>query len=162
MTRQVNPVVFLSCFSCFSCFSWLSLCASALAAEPQTITIKDWTGRGFPPDLVSYAIDAPPDGSKSLRLLDADGKPVPANEPRSVQKANSYQLDFKTNPLRPRALECNAFGVKKFGYGSAGLYPNFCLSDSLRRRRYSPEPRVSERRSRDRHPGLHRQIAVLP
>ena len=55
----------------------LSLCAGALAAEPQTITIKDWTGRGFPPDLVNYTIEARPDGGKSLRLLGADGKPAP-------------------------------------------------------------------------------------
>ena len=54
----------------------LLLCASALA-EPQTITIRDWTGRGFAPDLVNYTIAAPKDGGRSLRLLDADGQPVP-------------------------------------------------------------------------------------
>lgn len=47
------------------------------AAEPQTIALKDWTGRGFAPDLVNYTIAAPADGGKSLRVLDADGKPVP-------------------------------------------------------------------------------------
>jgi hypothetical protein len=34
--------------------------------------------RGFAPDLVNYTIDAPSDGGKSLRVLDADGKPLPA------------------------------------------------------------------------------------
>ncbi|MBM4035500.1 MAG: hypothetical protein FJ291_27475 [Planctomycetes bacterium] len=55
----------------------LSAAAPLPATEPQTITIKDWTGRGFAPDLVSYTIAAPKDGGKSLRVLDADGKPVP-------------------------------------------------------------------------------------
>ena len=55
----------------------LPFCVGALGAEPQTITIKDRTGRGFPPDLVNYTIEAPPDGGKSLRLSDADGKPMP-------------------------------------------------------------------------------------
>ena len=54
-----------------------ALLAGTLAAEPQTITIKDWTGRGFAPDLVNYTIDAPADSGKSLRLLDADGKSLP-------------------------------------------------------------------------------------
>ena len=47
------------------------------AAEPQTTTIKDWTGRGFAPDLVDYTIDAPKDGGRNLRVLDVEGKPVP-------------------------------------------------------------------------------------
>ena len=47
------------------------------AAAPQTITLKDWTGRGFAPDLVNYTIETPADGSKSLRVLDAAGKPLP-------------------------------------------------------------------------------------
>lgn len=39
------------------------LAASPLpAAEPQTIALKDWTGRGFAPDLVNYTI--PADGAR--------------------------------------------------------------------------------------------------
>ena len=52
--------------------------AVAAVADPQTITLKDWTGRGFAPDLVNYTISAPADGSKSLRVLDANGKSLPA------------------------------------------------------------------------------------
>ena len=44
------------------------------AVEPQTITLKDWTGRGFAPDLVNYACD----GKRvdRLRLVGPDGQPV--------------------------------------------------------------------------------------
>ncbi len=47
------------------------------AAEPQTVTLKDWTGRGFPPDLVTYAIPAQADGGRNLRVLDAAGQSLP-------------------------------------------------------------------------------------
>jgi len=50
-----------------------ALAGAALAAESQTITLTDHTGRGFPPDLVTYTIDA----GITPRVLDADGKPVP-------------------------------------------------------------------------------------
>ena len=55
----------------------LLLCGNAYAAGPQSITIKDWTGRGFAPDLVSYTIDEPANGGRGLRVLDADGKFLP-------------------------------------------------------------------------------------
>ena len=47
------------------------------ASEPLTITLKDWTGRGFSPDLVNYTIPAPADGGKGVRLLDSAGKSSP-------------------------------------------------------------------------------------
>jgi hypothetical protein len=50
---------------------------AAVAADPVTVTIRDWTGRGFPPDLVSYEIPSPADGGRGIRVLDADGRPVP-------------------------------------------------------------------------------------
>ncbi|MCX7935772.1 MAG: hypothetical protein N3A66_11005, partial [Planctomycetota bacterium] len=50
---------------------------AAFAAEPLTISLKDWTGRGFPPDLVNYTIEMPKDSGKNLRVLDAAGKMVP-------------------------------------------------------------------------------------
>ncbi len=59
-----------------SVFFWLAL-AAALPAAPVTLTIKDWTGRGFAPDLVSYTIDLPADGGKALRVLEADGASLP-------------------------------------------------------------------------------------
>jgi hypothetical protein len=50
---------------------------TASAAETLVITIRDWTGRGFAPDLVNYAIAASKDGGKNLRIVDGDGKPLP-------------------------------------------------------------------------------------
>jgi hypothetical protein len=50
---------------------------TARAAEPQVITLKDWTGRGFSPDLVNYSIPAPADGGKKLRVLDSAGVSLP-------------------------------------------------------------------------------------
>ncbi len=47
------------------------------AAEPKTITLTDWTGRGFAPDLVQYTIGAPADGGKLLRVFDAAGASLP-------------------------------------------------------------------------------------
>ena len=49
----------------------------ASAAEQQVITLKDWTGRGFAPDLVNYSIPAPADGGKKLRVLDPAGVSLP-------------------------------------------------------------------------------------
>jgi hypothetical protein len=51
---------------------------AAHAAVPQTVTLKDRTGRGFAPDLVNYTIPAPADGAKGLRVLDAAGQSLPA------------------------------------------------------------------------------------
>ncbi len=53
--------------------SALLLCNGALAAEPQTLTLTDRTGRGFPPDLVNYTLEA----GAAPRVFDAEGKPVP-------------------------------------------------------------------------------------
>ena len=53
------------------------LAADGSAAEPQAVTNRDVTGRGFAADLVNYTIDAPADGGGSLRVIDADGKPLP-------------------------------------------------------------------------------------
>lgn len=55
----------------------LGLQTGAQAAE-RTLTIKDYTCRGFAPDLVQYQVDAL-DGKQAakLRLLDAAGKSLP-------------------------------------------------------------------------------------
>lgn len=47
------------------------------AAEPETLTIRDWTGRGFAPDLVHYTLDTPADGGAGLRVRDANGTSLP-------------------------------------------------------------------------------------
>lgn len=51
---------------------------AAVAAEPVALTIRDWTGRGFPPDLVTYEIPMPAAGGGGIRVIGADGQPVPA------------------------------------------------------------------------------------
>ena len=51
----------------------LGLGGISAGAEPQSITLKDWTGRGFAPDLVNYTIDA----GRAPRVFDADGKSLP-------------------------------------------------------------------------------------
>jgi hypothetical protein len=44
----------------------------------RRIDFSDWTvQRGFAPDLVNYAIDAPADGGRGLRLFNADGDALP-------------------------------------------------------------------------------------
>jgi len=65
-----------------SAFALLTLALHAFpllakAAEQQVITLKDWTGRGFAPDLVNYTIPAPADGGKKLRVLDSAGVSLP-------------------------------------------------------------------------------------
>jgi len=47
--------------------------ATATALPAQTITLRDWTGRGFAPDLVNCTIEA----GQSPRVFDGDGTPVP-------------------------------------------------------------------------------------
>ena len=48
--------------------------AAAFAAE-QTITLRDWTGRGFAPEVVGYEVPAA--GAEKLRVAGPDGKPLP-------------------------------------------------------------------------------------
>ena len=70
--KQTNLLTHLATLAITTGFGF-----TANAAEPQTITLKDWTGRGFSPDLVNYTIPAPAAGGKGLRVLDAAGKSLP-------------------------------------------------------------------------------------
>jgi len=63
--------------SALTCLLGLGSALTASATAPPTITLKDWTGRGFSPDLVNYTIPMPADGGKGLRLLDANGMSLP-------------------------------------------------------------------------------------
>ena len=47
------------------------------AARESSIAIRDYTGRGFPPDLVQYRADVSRRARKRLRLYDAEGQAVP-------------------------------------------------------------------------------------
>ena len=51
--------------------------ASTSHAGEQKITIRDYTGRGFAPDLVEYNINAPAKTWEALRLVGEDGKQIP-------------------------------------------------------------------------------------
>jgi hypothetical protein len=67
----------ISCVLAAGLLAGLFAAAPLSAAALQTITLTDWTGRGFPPDLVHYTIAVPADSGKRLRVLDADGAAVP-------------------------------------------------------------------------------------
>jgi hypothetical protein len=44
-------------------------------AAERTITLRDWTGRGFAPEVVGYEVPAA--GAEKLRMAGPDGKPLP-------------------------------------------------------------------------------------
>ena len=71
------------------CILCLTFVAPLMAAEPQTLTLKDWTGRGFAPDLVNYTIPARADGGKGLRVLDVDGKALPVQVTPAAEKGRA-------------------------------------------------------------------------
>lgn len=53
-----------------------ALCAALTAgAAEQRIVLRDWTGRGFAPDAVTYSVTGA--NAKRLRLFDAAGQPLP-------------------------------------------------------------------------------------
>jgi len=55
----------------------LGLIADSGLAGDQKLRIKDYTGRGFPPDLVSYALKGNVKTWPKLRVFSADGKQIP-------------------------------------------------------------------------------------
>jgi hypothetical protein len=48
---------------------------TAAHAGEQTITIRDWTGRGFAPEVIGY--DVPAEEAEKLRVAGPDGVPLP-------------------------------------------------------------------------------------
>ncbi|MFP4026934.1 MAG: hypothetical protein ACLFWL_04010 [Candidatus Brocadiia bacterium] len=76
---NIRPPHFRHLFLFLISFFALTLlaCLPATAGQRRTLTIKDWTGRGFPPDLVHYRIDISGKDRKNLRLVNEDGKPLP-------------------------------------------------------------------------------------
>lgn len=84
-----------------------------LAGEAQTVTLTDVSGRGFPPDLVTWAIAPPADGGKGLRVFDAEGKPVPA---QTAQDGKQTLLAFVAAvPAKGSAV----FTIRSDGQGPA-------------------------------------------
>ena len=88
---------------------------AAGAADQQTITLKDWTGRGFAPYLVNYTI--PADGAKGLRVLDPAGASIPvqitpgangqatlsfvASLPANGESVYNFSTDAKSPAAKP-------------------------------------------------------------
>jgi len=52
----------------------LAVGTAAYAGE-RTITIRDWTGRGYAPEVIGY--DVPAAGAEELRVTGPDGEPLP-------------------------------------------------------------------------------------
>ena len=55
----------------------LLLANGFLAAAPRSVTIRDWTGRGFAPDLVHYTIETPDIDPADFRVVNAEGTSLP-------------------------------------------------------------------------------------
>ena len=91
----------------------VSLSLTARAAEPLTVTFKDWTGRGFAPDLVNYTIPAPSDGGKGLRVLDAEGKSLPVQlTPGSTGQATlSFVASIPSNGVSTYTIRTDGQGA---------------------------------------------------
>lgn len=51
--------------------------ASATTAGERTLTLRDYTGRGFAPDVVNYTVTVSRGGAKAFRLFGPDGAPAP-------------------------------------------------------------------------------------
>ncbi|OPZ31274.1 MAG: hypothetical protein BWZ02_00298 [Lentisphaerae bacterium ADurb.BinA184] len=96
------------------CLPGLLLVAASLScvAAERTLTLRDWTGRGFAPDAVTYSVDGAK--AKNLRVFDAAGQAV------AVQVAEPAKgealLTFVTD-LAPGATA--AFTVRDDGKGDA-------------------------------------------
>ena len=66
-------------------------------AAEQTITIRDWTGRGFAPEVISY--DVPSAGAGRLRVTGPDGSPLPVQIMPGATKARAVLLFPADLPL---------------------------------------------------------------
>ena len=80
---------------------------SSFAAE-RTLTLRDYTGRGFAPDVVTYAVGA---HAQQLRVFDAAGQPVAAQVTEDG-KGLSFITDLPANATR-------TFTVRDDGQGAA-------------------------------------------
>jgi len=82
------------------------------AAEPLTVTLKDWTGRGFAPDLVNYTIPAPAEGGKGVRVLGADGKSLAVQfTPGSIGQATlSFVASIPSNGVSTYTIRTDGQG----------------------------------------------------
>ena len=79
----------------------LAACWGSAFGMTKTITLTDYTGRGFAPDMVRYAISNVPRDVNRFRLTAADGTPV-AFQLSKPDKAGNAVLSFVTD-LPPKA-----------------------------------------------------------
>ncbi|MEI6518818.1 MAG: hypothetical protein WCO98_02055 [bacterium] len=90
----------------------LSLCIASMSADNagQKLVIKDWTGRGFAPDAVTYSIDA--SKAKKLRLFDAAGKPVAVQVTKIDRKKAEFTFvtDLPANGIREFTIKDDGKG----------------------------------------------------
>ena len=59
---------------CWMVIGLFAISAAGHAGE-RTITLRDWTGRGFAPEVVGFEVPAA--GAEKLRVAGPDGKPLP-------------------------------------------------------------------------------------
>ncbi len=94
----------------------LGLVAWAGTAAGQSLTITDYTGRGFAPDVVTYAVALAPADAAKLRLADGQGQPV-ALQVATPTPAGPATLSFVT------ALPANGtvnYTLRRDGQGPPG------------------------------------------
>jgi hypothetical protein len=92
----------------------MGMAIGAGAADPMTVTLRDWTGRGFPPDLVNYTIETPKDGGRNLRVFDAAGASLPL-QVTPGEKGNSTLSFVASIPSNGTAV----YTVRTDGQGPA-------------------------------------------
>lgn len=74
--------------------------ACAAAAGERRIELKDFTGRGFAPDVVNYSVAIPKGGTGAFRLTGPDGRPVPvqvAGAPTDGDATLSFVAELPAN-----------------------------------------------------------------
>ncbi|MHB9131954.1 MAG: hypothetical protein ACYDBB_12840 [Armatimonadota bacterium] len=74
-------------------FLLLAFCATVALAKEWTITLTDYSGRGFAPDLVHYTVPMPVGGAGQFRLTGPDGKPLPV-QVSPAAKAGQATVSF--------------------------------------------------------------------
>lgn len=94
------------------CLSGVFLAVASLPclAAERPLMVRDWTGRGFAPDTVTYAVEGA--DAKKLRVFDAAGQPLVAQVTEAAD--GKAQLTFVTD-LAPGATA--TFTVRDDGQG---------------------------------------------
>ncbi|MCG3147205.1 MAG: hypothetical protein PCFJNLEI_00643 [Verrucomicrobiae bacterium] len=74
--------------------------ASAVMAGERRIELKDFTGRGFAPDVISYSVTIPNGGASAFRLTGPEGQSLPvqvAPAPSNGAATLSFVADLPAN-----------------------------------------------------------------